>query len=244
MKIAVVNDDGYQEAGINCLIQVLQTQHEVRMIAPKQHQSGAAQSLTLGKKFEIISCPLGYIIDARPADCVRIGLQLLERDGFVPDLIVSGINTGSNLGADLHYSGTFGAAREAFMQGFRSIAFSNMNMTESLEDMKLRLSESILNIVHQSTPLHVMNVNFPRDSILGFKTVQTDSISFYTLDSKVIETDNGFEVVQFGLSEVKTFAENKDIFWCTKGFITISKVECDLQCVQVDCDIEQMETVD
>ena len=84
-------------------------------MAPKHHYSGASCSISINKpiKTEKFQHPraIGYVIDGTPADCVRIGTLLASREGFVPDLLVSGINQGSNMGWDLFYSGTFGTAR-------------------------------------------------------------------------------------------------------------------------------------
>jgi 5'-nucleotidase len=126
MKILVSNDDGYNAPGIICLAQAL-TQMEnitqVTVVAPDRNRSGASNSLTLETPLRIKQQPNGYIsINGTPTDCVHVALTGLLED--TPDIVISGINEGANLGDDVLYSGTVAAAMEGRFLGLPAIAVS------------------------------------------------------------------------------------------------------------------------
>ena len=111
MKILVSNDDGYQAPGILALVKALSTIAEVTVVAPADDRSAASSSLTVGKPVRIHEAgERCYYVEGTPADCVHIAVNgLLD---FRPDLVVTGVNNGSNLGDDTIYSGTVAAAAE------------------------------------------------------------------------------------------------------------------------------------
>jgi 5'-nucleotidase len=123
MRILISNDDGHASPGIKALAEAMVRFGEVMVAAPEQDRSGASNSLTLDRPLTIKKSALGYwIINGTPTDCVH--LALTGALDFTPDLVVSGINDGANLGDDTLYSGTVAAAMEGFQLGFSSIAFS------------------------------------------------------------------------------------------------------------------------
>ncbi len=126
MKILVTNDDGISSPGLHALAHWASVIGEVTVVAPKTQQSGKSHAITLGAPFEIKEAPFpgdlrAYSVDSTPADCVRYALFGLE-ESF--DLLLSGINRGFNLGGDIVYSGTVGAAYEAAYSNIRSLALS------------------------------------------------------------------------------------------------------------------------
>jgi 5'-nucleotidase len=122
-RVLLTNDDGYQAAGLKALAEELRTIADVSIVAPSWERSGAAQSLTLRQP--IVCHATGekeWAIDGTPADCVIVALhQLLPEP---PDLVISGINHGANLGENVYYSGTVGAAREAVIHHVPGLAMS------------------------------------------------------------------------------------------------------------------------
>ena len=111
MKILISNDDGYQAAGIVALYEALKTVAEVEVIAPEHNNSAKSNALTLHSPLYVHRAANGFrYVNGTPADCVHIALTGLL--GYKPDLIVSGINNGGNMGDDTIYSGTEGAAME------------------------------------------------------------------------------------------------------------------------------------
>ncbi|MBR5546961.1 MAG: 5'/3'-nucleotidase SurE [Clostridia bacterium] len=126
MKICITNDDGIFSEGITLLAEWAKKLGEVVIVAPKVQQSGKAHSIEIHKAFEVkrVEHPTGlraYSVDSTPADCVRIALVAMQ-ENF--DIVFSGINCGYNLGREIIYSGTVGAALEAGMQQTKGVAFS------------------------------------------------------------------------------------------------------------------------
>lgn len=123
MHILISNDDGYQAPGLVILAGALETVAQVTVVAPERDRSGASNSLTLVNPIRARTHPNGYIaVDGTPTDCVHLGITgLLEQE---PDMVVSGINAGANLGDDVLYSGTVAAATEGRFLGLPAMAVS------------------------------------------------------------------------------------------------------------------------
>src|ERR1700716_3384301 len=123
MKILVSNDDGYFAPGISLLAEALRQVGEVTVVAPERDRSGASNSLTLDRPLIVRRAPNGYLsVNGPPTDCVHIAVTgLLD---FMPDIVVSGINLGANMGDDTIYSGTVAAAAEGFLLGIPSLPLS------------------------------------------------------------------------------------------------------------------------
>lgn len=128
MKILVSNDDGYLSTGINALIDALEQVADVTVVAPDRNRSAASSSLTLSRPLRVTEYgPQRYKVDGTPSDCVHLAVT-----GFLdeePDLVVSGINHGANLGDDVIYSGTVAAAMEGRFLGLPTIAVSLVGKT-------------------------------------------------------------------------------------------------------------------
>jgi 5'-nucleotidase len=125
MRILITNDDGYEAKGIKVLVEIMKQYGEVTVIAPKKHQSGMSMAVSLGLK-QIAHKDLGngwHYVDATPASCVKFGLNTLFLNNF-PDVVVSGINHGSNASVASCYSGTLGAAEEAALNGIQAFGVS------------------------------------------------------------------------------------------------------------------------
>ncbi|TMH73237.1 MAG: 5'/3'-nucleotidase SurE [Betaproteobacteria bacterium] len=123
MKILVSNDDGYFAPGITLLAEALARLGDVTVVAPERDRSGASNSLTLDRPLVVRRAPNGYFsVNGTPTDCVHIAVTgLLD---FTPDVIVSGVNLGANMGDDTIYSGTVAAAVEGYLLGIPSLAVS------------------------------------------------------------------------------------------------------------------------
>jgi 5'-nucleotidase len=123
MRILVSNDDGYFSPGIALLAEHLADLGEVTVVAPERDRSGASNSLTLDRPLSVRRAPNGFFfVNGTPTDCVHLAVTgLLD---FLPDMVVSGINLGANMGDDTIYSGTVAAATEGFLLGIPSLAIS------------------------------------------------------------------------------------------------------------------------
>ena len=123
MKILLSNDDGYDAPGLKVLFEYLRDIAEVFVVAPEVNKSGAGCSITTNKPMYSSVHDNGFVsVNGTPADCVYLGIH--ELAPWIPDILVSGINLGANMGEDLLYSGTVGAALEAKNLSYPSIAIS------------------------------------------------------------------------------------------------------------------------
>ena len=144
MKILVSNDDGYFAPGITLLAEALRQLGEVTVVAPERDRSGASNSLTLDRPLTVRRAPNGFFsVNGTPTDCVHLAVTgLLD---FAPDVVVSGINLGANMGDDTIYSGTVAAAAEGYLLGIPALAISLTSKTgehfESAIGVALQLVE-------------------------------------------------------------------------------------------------------
>ena len=162
MKILISNDDGYAAPGIRCLAEALQSVAEVTVVAPERDRSGASNSLTLDNPLRVHHAANGFIfVDGTPTDCVHLAITgLLEQE---PDMVVSGINAGANLGDDVIYSGTVAAAMEGRFLGLPAIAVSLVSSRAQHFDTAARVTLSLLERL-ECAPIPantILNVNVP-----------------------------------------------------------------------------------
>ena len=163
MRILIANDDGYLAPGLAALVQACEGLGELDVVAPEQNASGTSNSLTLHRPLSAYTAPNGFrYLNGTPSDCVHVALTgwLPER----PDLVVSGINQGANMGDDTLYSGTVAAAMEGYLFGVPSIAFSQVAKGWAHLDAAARTARSIIEQVLASPPAAgpwLLNVNIP-----------------------------------------------------------------------------------
>lgn len=169
MKILLSNDDGVHASGINFLYEELCNSFDTLIIAPNKERSSCGHGVTLGEPIRVKQLKENiYECSGYPADCILVGLGQICKDDL-PDLVVSGINHGANLGQDRFYSGTIAAAREAAFRRIPSIAISLVTL--SLKDVehfniaakfiKKLIKADIHNFI---PPLCVLNINVPNIS--------------------------------------------------------------------------------
>jgi 5'-nucleotidase len=162
VKILVSNDDGYFAPGITLLAEALGQLGEVTVVAPERDRYGASNSLTLARPLTVRRAPNGFFsVNGTPTDCVHIAVTgLLD---FTPDVIVSGINLGANMGDDTIYSGTVAAAVEGYLLGIPSLALSLTSRTgehfQSAIGVALRMVERLSRAPFGEPVL--LNVNVP-----------------------------------------------------------------------------------
>jgi 5'-nucleotidase len=161
MRILISNDDGYLAPGIIALAEALATVAEIVVVAPDSNRSGASNSLSLDRPLSVQRAANGfYFVNGTPTDCVHIALTgMLD---YRPDLVVSGINNGQNMGDDTLYSGTVAAATEAYLFGIPSIAFSQLAPGWAEIESAARVArEIVLRRFEMLAPPFLLNVNIP-----------------------------------------------------------------------------------
>ena len=128
MRILLSNDDGYFAPGLACLAETLAAVADIVVVAPERDRSGASNSLTLDRPLSLRKSHNGfYYVNGTPTDCVHLAVTgMLD---ILPDMVISGINDGANMGDDTIYSGTVAAATEGFLLGIPSLAVSLANVS-------------------------------------------------------------------------------------------------------------------
>lgn len=173
MHILIANDDGVYAPGLAALYDVLADYADCSVVAPIQDMSGASSALTLDRPLHPVTMPNGFVgVNGSPTDCVHLGLNgLLPR---TPNLVVSGINLGANLGDDVLYSGTVAAAIEGRFSGRPAFAFSLVSRTADNLPAAARIARMLVE-AHEKLdvpPRTVLSVNIPNlpfEHIRGFK---------------------------------------------------------------------------
>jgi 5'-nucleotidase len=241
MKILISNDDGFRANGINFLREELAKKNHVVTIAPNQERSSCGHGITLGEpiRVEKISEDI-YSCSGYPADCILIGVGNICKDNK-PDLVVSGINHGANLGQDRYYSGTIAAAREAAFRGIPSIAVSLV--TQNIKDLEHfeTAAEFVAKLVDQNIqeliPKNsVLNINVPNLPAAEIGGVKYTSLGFQNYSEEVIERIDGRGKTYYwvgGTYRGYEQIEGSDCVEVYKGFISVS-----LQCLagkEVNC---------
>lgn len=162
MRILLSNDDGYFAPGILALAEALDGLGEIVVVAPEQNRSGASNSLTLDRPVSLRQAANGfYFVNGTPTDCVHLAVTgMLD---YLPDIIVSGINHGANMGDDTIYSGTVAAATEGFLLGIPSIALSLTSFEGNHFATAGRIARELVErFFHDPIPQPVLlNVNVP-----------------------------------------------------------------------------------
>jgi len=164
MRILISNDDGYFAPGLAALADALRDLAEITVVAPERDRSGASNSLTLDRPLAVRTASSGFrYINGTPTDCVHVAVTgMLEHR---PDLVVSGINDGANMGDDTIYSGTVAAAMEGFLLGIPSIAFSLAHKGHEHLDSAARVAHDVVRrFVERPYPSNgpvLLNVNIP-----------------------------------------------------------------------------------
>jgi 5'-nucleotidase len=230
MKILVTNDDGIYSPGLSCLAKCASKYGEVIVMAPDVEQSSMGQAITSAKPITYKKSPIhfegmdAYRVSGTPADCVALGVHLFEDI----DIVLSGINIGSNLGNSAWHSGTLSAARQAVLFGIRGIALSvSVGKNEpDFDALETFVEDSLAEVMHEST-MELLNVNFPRKPE-GEIVWTTQSVRHY--DGKVIQQEDpmGREHYWFTVFPIEEVEEGTDRWAVKNGKTSITPMILDL----------------
>lgn len=191
MNILISNDDGILSNGIRALIEGLSPCHDVFVVAPDRERSAAGHSLTLHTPLRVEEVEPKYgakrcwMTTGTPGDCVKLAVNAILEESEKPDLVITGINHGPNLGSDILYSGTVSCAMEGAMMGYPSIAVSLASLRNSYEDFSFAsafTAELVNRINTYKIPAKtILNVNIPgleKDDIAGIAITELGSRLF------------------------------------------------------------------
>lgn len=232
MKILLSNDDGYNAPGIQALRQGLKQFATVTTVAPEINHSGASNSLTLERPLRLQDRgDQVYSVNGTPTDCVHLALTgLLEHE---PDIVVSGINAGANMGDDVLYSGTVAAAMEGRFLGLPAIAVSSCSF--QLEHVQSAVNAIEILFQHMSdfpdkddTILNVNVPNLPWDQIKGFQTTRLGKR--HKAEPVIKSADpRGNPIYWVGPPGIEQDAgEGTDFYAINQGYVSVSPIHTDL----------------
>lgn len=235
-KILLVNDDGLFAPGLAALRNSVRALSDITVIAPHQEKSGMSHAITVNKPLRLTEEKIGYMLDGTPADCVKMGLQGMK---LTPDFILSGINNGSNLGWDVLYSGTVGAAVEGALYGVPSLAFSLCGLgsiesfqTASVIVHKLLYEEPGFLMRPELIPAGgVLNVNIPAlplGKIKGMRLTKLGVRNYHGVMQR--RTDpRGNDYYWMGGEPISPDSEDLDldVVAVERGYISITPLKCD-----------------
>ena len=231
--ILLTNDDGYNASGLQELARALAPLGQLLVAAPAENQSGtghgvAGREFVQVRKVEIIPGLTGYAIGARPATCARLGIEALAQRK--PDLVVSGINRGMNLGVVVNYSGTVGAAREGAIAGIASIAVSMTGRATPADYAAVAVYVAkLVKKLHEEgrvRPGLFLNINAPSGKPAGVRVVRQSTAStpqFF----KRYEPREGVVYFWSDYSDLKDEEEGTDVWAVLHGFLAITPLQLD-----------------
>ena len=231
MRILVSNDDGYLAPGINALADQLSSIAEIVVVAPDSNRSGSSNSLTLDRPLRVMKSDKGfYSINGTPSDCVHIALtgMLAER----PDLVVSGINQGQNMGDDTLYSGTVAAATEGYLFGIPAIAFSHVEHGWAELESAARIAKDI--VLRKLDDLHkpfLLNVNIPNRPYAALTRTVATRLGKRHESEPVIRTQDphGNEIFWIGpVGKAKEASAGTDFHATEQGWVSVTPLQVDL----------------
>lgn len=232
MRILISNDDGYFSPGIEALASALANLGEVVVFAPERDRSGASNSLTLSRPLTVRKAPNGFhFVDGTPTDCVHVAVTGLL-DG-PPDLVVSGINDGANMGDDTIYSGTVAAATEGYLLGVPSIAFSLVDKGYAYLDTAMRVArELVVRQLADPWPEPVLlNVNIPSVPYDELKGYEVTRLGRRHHTEPVIPALNPRGETVYWIGKAGPVADNgegTDFHATAQGKVSISPLQIDL----------------
>jgi 5'-nucleotidase len=234
MKILLSNDDGYQAPGLVALYEAIKDLGDVEVVAPEHNNSAKSNALTLHSPLYVHSGANGFrYVNGTPADCVHVALTGLL--GYRPDLVVSGINNGANMGDDTIYSGTVGAAMEGYLFGIPAIAFSQVQKGWAhIESSARKARDLVQQAIAQAGEGHapwLLNVNIPNLPYEELKPPKVCRLGRRHAAEKVIAQPSPHGEMMYwigGAGAAKDGAEGTDFHATAQGHVSITPLKVDL----------------
>jgi 5'-nucleotidase len=228
MKILITNDDGVQADGINILFKELSKHHKVLLLAPDREQSAASHSLTLARPLRMHKYAADYYsCDGTPTDSVLLAvLNILNHKR--PDMVISGINHGANMGEDVMYSGTVAAAVEGSLLGIPAIAVSMVDSVGADFKAAARFVRRFIKLYPNLNlgPSTILNINLPGKVRGGFNKYEFTRLGTRQYDDIIVaKTDpRGLEYYWIAGSPIWKNVMGSDIYAIRKGIVSITPI--------------------
>lgn len=196
MDILITNDDGIRSTGLLELVKGLSSLGNVYVVAPDRERSGMGHAVTMHRPLRVTEvggipgAVLAFQVDGTPADCIKLGLEMLV--DHRPDLVVSGVNAGPNLGTDVLYSGTVSAAVEALIMGIPALAISIADYSGTWLNLKKAVT------LTASTAREVQNKGLPKDTLLNVNLPRVPGAEI-----------RGIKITRVGIRRYRDFVEKR-----------------------------------
>lgn len=232
MHILVSNDDGYRAPGIAVLAEALSVAHEISIVAPERNCSGASNSLTLERGLRASKvAENSYFVDGTPTDTVHLAVTgLLDK---TPDMVVSGINAGANMGDDVLYSGTVAAAMEGRHLGLPAIAVSMDSYTpDHYETAAIAVVKLLADLNEASFAANtILNINVPDipwSEIKGFKATRLGNR--HKSEGVIVQEDPRGDLMYWvgPPGEAQDAGEGTDFYAVSQHYVSITPLQIDL----------------
>jgi 5'-nucleotidase len=231
LRILVTNDDGVRSEGLRALARALERLGDVRIVAPHLEASAIGHALTLRRPLRVEELDPGvYEVDGTPTDCVNVAIACILKG--TPDLVVSGINKGYNLGDDVTYSGTVAGAMEGALLGIPSIAVSLERTRSAKYDFgpaaaaAAQIAERL--VVHPLPPRTFVNINVPSGKPKGFRsTVQAKRNHVTVIDQRTDPRGQRYYWIEEGENDWEPH-DRSDYQAVRDGFVSVTPLQPDL----------------
>ena len=239
MNILISNDDGIKAQGIIELAKALGKDNDVYVVAPDTQKSAASHCISIRGNLKMTKVLMegakeAYSLSGTPADCVKLGLFVLEKKGVKIDAVYSGINHGGNLGTDVMYSGTVSAAAEGLFKGIPSVAVSVNSHGATHFEAACKLAVDILpKVIENKDKLGVVSINTPDtpvDQIKGVKIATLGEVQYHEWFNITDESEDSVTYTYASVpEEMDSWADDDDAKLIREGFATISVVKYDFR---------------
>ena len=238
MRILIANDDGYLAPGIAALVQACRGLGQIDVIAPEQNASGTSNALTLSRPLSVFEARGEHVqgfrvVNGTPSDCVHLALTGVVAQR--PDLVLSGINNGANMGDDTLYSGTVAAAMEGYLFGVPAIAFSQVEKGWGELDAAAAAARSVIDQVLACMPLGgvpwLLNVNIPNRPDAATLPRRVTRLGRRHASEAVISQTNprGETIYWIGpAGDARECGEGTDFHAVAQGCVSITPLQVDL----------------
>ena len=232
MHILLSNDDGYLAPGLKAMADELATLAQVTVVAPDRNRSGASNSLTLQRPLRAEPTPQGFFkVDGTPTDCVHLALTgLLDGE---PDMVVSGINSGANLGDDVIYSGTVAAATEGRFLGLPALAVSLASRQPKHFVTAAKATVQIIKRLrdHPLSQVTILNINVPDIAWSEIKGFRSTRLGFRHRAEPVVQQLDPYQQKIYWVGppgEAQDAGEGTDFHAVANGYVSVTPLQIDL----------------
>ena len=251
MNILISNDDGIDAIGIKKLVEAMSKHADIYVVAPDTQRSASSHALSLRKEITVrevsfTHAKYAFECSGTPADCVKLGIDLLKRKGIYMDAVYAGINLGANLGTDNMYSGTVSAAAEGMLEGIPAVAVSVCSHDATYFEGACKLAVDVLPIaLREKGRMGVISINtpdIPMENIKGVRPARLGTVKYDQLFEEISRKGDTVTYKYIGEPiEEGNHEDGLDVKLIKDGYATVSAIKYDLNDYEGLKEIEKWE---